>query len=140
MSGVNKVILIGHLGKDPETKTLENGNKKVSFPLATSEPYKDKDGKRREFTEWHTIVCWRNLADIAEKYLTKGKQLYIEGRLRTRTWEENGQKRYFTEIEALNFTMLGSKSDKPTEQKVEVATMESFVDSLSVSNDDNFPY
>ena len=85
MSGVNKVILIGHLGKDPEVRTFENGSKKVTFPLATSETYKDKDGNRKELTEWHNVVCWRNLADIAEKFLRKGRLLYVEGRLRTVT-------------------------------------------------------
>ncbi|MCR5115141.1 MAG: single-stranded DNA-binding protein [Bacteroidales bacterium] len=120
MSGVNKAILIGYMGKDPESRVFENGRKKVSFTLATTEVYKDKDGNRKEVTEWHNIACWRALADIAEKYFTKGKLLYVEGRLRNRTWEENGQKKYFTEIEADNITMLGSKSgDKATEQKVE---------------------
>lgn len=120
MSGINKVILIGNLGKDPETHVFENGVKKVTFSLATTEVYKDREGNRKELTEWHNIVCWRGLADIAEKYFTKGKSLYVEGRLRTRSWEDGNQKKYFTEIEATTITMLGSKSDgKPTEHKVE---------------------
>lgn len=127
MSGVNKVILIGNLGKDPETHVFENGLKKVSFPLATTEVFKDKDGNRREVTEWHNIVCWRYLADIAEKYLTKGKPLYVEGRIRTRTWEENGAKKYFTEIEATNIHLLGNKSDsKPTEGRVEQVPLSAY--------------
>ena len=112
MSGVNKVILVGRLGKDPETRTFENGTKKVTFSLATSETYKDKEGRKVEQTEWHNIGCWRNLADIAEQYLTKGKLIYLEGRLRTRSWEDNGLKKYITEIDATSFTMLGSKSEE----------------------------
>jgi single-strand DNA-binding protein len=121
MSGINKVILIGRLGKDPEVRAFEGGTKKAFFTLATSEIYKDKEGKKVEHTEWHNIVCWRVLADIAEKYLTKGKQIYLEGRLRTRSWEDNGVKKYVTEIEATTFTMLGTKQDegeKPTAVKV----------------------
>lgn len=111
MSGVNKVILVGHLGKDPEVRHLEGGVSIASFPLATSETY-TKDGKKIEQTEWHNIVLWRGLADIAEKFLTKGKLVYIEGKLRTRIWDDKeGNKRYTTEVVADNFTMLGRKSD-----------------------------
>ena len=117
MSGVNKVILVGRLGKDPEVRTFEGGTKKANFTLATSEYRKDKDGNRVELTEWHNIVCWRSLAENAEKYLVKGKMIYVEGKLRTRSWDDNGSKRYITEIEASTFTMLSSKSDE-TEQKV----------------------
>ncbi len=122
MSGVNKVILIGRLGKDPEIRTFENGAKKASFTLATSETYKDREGNRVEQTEWHNIICWRNLADIAERYLLKGKLIYLEGKLRTRNWEDNGIKKYVTEIEANTFTMLGSKNEegeRSTERKIE---------------------
>ncbi|MDR2409119.1 MAG: single-stranded DNA-binding protein [Bacteroidales bacterium] len=111
MSGINKVILVGHLGKDPEVRTIDTGVKVANFTLATTEVYKDKNGERKEITEWHNIVCWRNLADIAEKYLVKGKLIYVEGKLRTRSWEENGVKRYITEVIADNFTMLGAKND-----------------------------
>jgi single-strand DNA-binding protein len=117
MSGVNKVILVGRLGKDPEVITFEGGVKKANFTMATSEYRKDKEGNRVEFTEWHNIVCWRNLAENAEKYLVKGKMIYVEGKLRTRSWEDNGAKRYITEVEASTFTILSSKSDD-TEQKV----------------------
>ena len=79
---INKVILIGRLGKDPEVKTLENGTKRASFSLATNEFYRDKEGNKIENTEWHNIICWRNLAEIAEKYLTKGKLIYVEGKLK----------------------------------------------------------
>mgnify|MGYP003290913100 CR=1 FL=1 len=112
MSGtVNKVILIGRLGKDPDIRTYETGMKRASFTMATSETYKDKSGNRIESTEWHNIVCWRNLAEMAERYLTKGKMIYLEGRLRTRNWEDNGVKRYITEIEANTFTILSPKND-----------------------------
>lgn len=121
MSGVNKVILVGRLGKDPEVRAFDGGVKKANFSMATSEFRKDKEGNRIELTEWHNIVCWRNLAETAEKYLTKGKMIYLEGKLRTRSWEENGAKRYITEIEASTFTMLSSKNEE-TEQKIENAT------------------
>ncbi|MCC8410545.1 single-stranded DNA-binding protein [Mucilaginibacter sp. UR6-1] len=111
MSGINKVILIGHLGKDPEIRYLEGGVSVVSFPLATSETF-NKDGKKVEQTEWHNIVMWRSLADVAAKYLQKGKLVYIEGKLRTRSFEDKeGLKKYTTEVVAENFTMLGRKSD-----------------------------
>jgi single-strand DNA-binding protein len=112
MAGVNKVILIGNLGKDPEVRHLEGGATVCNFPLATTEVYKDKAGNRQEQTEWHNIVLWRGLADIAEKYLKKGMSIYVEGKLRTRSWEDKeGHKRYTTEILGDSFTMLGKKSD-----------------------------
>jgi single-strand DNA-binding protein len=102
---------VGHLGKDPEVRHLDGGVTVASFPLATSETY-TKDGKKIEQTEWHNIVMWRGLADIASKYLQKGKLVYIEGKLRTRSFEDKeGHKKYTTEIVAENFTMLGRKSD-----------------------------
>jgi single-strand DNA-binding protein len=111
MSGINKVILVGHLGKDPEVRYLEGGVSVTSFPLATSETF-NKDGRKVEQTEWHNIVMWRGLADVAAKFLQKGKLVYIEGKLRTRSFEDKeGIKRYTTEIVADNFTMLGRKSD-----------------------------
>ena len=111
MSGINKVILVGHLGKDPEIRYLEGGVSVTSFPLATSESY-NKDGRKVEQTEWHNIVMWRGLADVAAKYLQKGKLVYIEGKLRTRSFEDKeGLKKYTTEIVAENFTLLGRKSD-----------------------------
>lgn len=111
MSGVNKVILVGHLGKDPEVRYLDGGVTVASFPLATSEVY-SKDGKRVEQTEWHNIVMWRGLADVASKYLQKGRLVYIEGKLRTRNYEDKeGIRRYSTEVVAENFTLLGRRSD-----------------------------
>jgi len=111
MSGVNKVILVGHLGKDPEARQLEGGVSVVSFPMATSETF-NKDGKKVEQTEWHNIVMWRGLADVAAKFLQKGKLVYIEGKLRTRSFEDKeGVKKYTTEVVAENFTLLGRKTD-----------------------------
>src|ERR1700753_1713942 len=111
MSGINKVILVGHLGKDPEARTLEGGVSVASFPLATTETF-NKDGRKVEQTEWHNIVLWRSLADVAAKFLQKGKLVYIEGKLRTRSFEDKeGIKKYTTEVVAENFTMLGRKSD-----------------------------
>jgi single-strand DNA-binding protein len=111
MSGVNKVILVGHLGKNPEVRHLDGDITVASFPLATSETY-NKDGKRIEQTEWHNIVMWRGLADVASKYLQKGKLVYIEGKLRTRSFEDReGHKKYTTEVVAENFTVLGRKTD-----------------------------
>jgi single-strand DNA-binding protein len=115
MSGINKVILVGHLGKDPEVRHLEGGVSVASFPLATSETF-NKDGQKIEQTEWHNIVMWRGLADVAAKFLQKGKLVYIEGKLRTRSFEDKeGIKKYTTEVVAENFTMLGRKSDFESE-------------------------
>jgi single-strand DNA-binding protein len=111
MSGINKVILVGHLGKDPDARTLDGGVSVVSFPLATSEIF-NKDGRKVEQTEWHNIVMWRGLADVAAKFLQKGKLVYIEGKLRTRNFEDkDGIKKYTTEVVAENFTLLGRKTD-----------------------------
>ncbi len=111
MAGVNKVILIGHLGKDPEVRHLEGGSVVANFTLATTETF-IRDGARIEQTEWHNIVMWKGLAEIAEKYLNKGKQVYIEGKIRSRSWEDKeGNKKYITEIVADSMTMLGSKVD-----------------------------
>jgi len=111
MSGINKVILVGHLGKNPDIRYLEGGVSVASFPLATSETF-NKDGRKIEQTEWHNIVMWRGLADVAAKFLQKGKLVYIEGKLRTRSFEDkDGNKKYTTEVVAENFTMLGRKTD-----------------------------
>jgi single-strand DNA-binding protein len=107
---VNKVILVGRLGKDPEVKHLESGAVMAKFSLATSENFKDRNGEKVEQTEWHNIVVWRKLAEIAEKYLRKGSQVYIEGKIKTRTWDDqDGNKHYMTEVVADNFQMLGAK-------------------------------
>ena len=107
MASVNKVILIGNLGKDPEVRHLEGGVAVARFPLATSETYKDKSGQRQEKTEWHNIVLWRGLAEVAEKFLKKGQSVFIEGKIRTSQYQDKeGNQRYSTEIVADNMTML----------------------------------
>ena len=112
MSGVNKVILIGNLGGDPEIRNLESGVKVATINIATTEYYKDKSGERQGHTEWHRVVLWRGLAGVAENYLKKGSQVYIEGRLRTRSYEDQeGKTRYVTEIEARELNMLGRRDD-----------------------------
>jgi len=111
MAGVNKVILVGHLGKDPDVRTLENGTKVASFSLATTESYRNKENQRVDQTEWHNIVVWRGLAEVAEKYLKKGNLIFLEGSIKTRTYEKDGQKRYITEIQGNDFTMLGGKKE-----------------------------
>jgi single-strand DNA-binding protein len=110
MSGVNKAILIGRLGKDPEVRNLENGATVANFSIATTEVYRDKTtNEKKEITEWHNIVLWRGLADIAAKYLHKGDMVYIEGKLRTRSWEKDNVTRYTTEIVGDSMTMLSPK-------------------------------
>ncbi len=105
---VNKVILIGNLGKDPELKHTSGGTAVANFTLATNERFKDKEGNWQDRTEWHTIVLWQRLAEIAAEYLKKGRSVYIEGRLQTRSWEDKqGQKRYTTEIVASDLVLLG---------------------------------
>jgi len=107
---VNKVILIGRLGKDPETRYMPNGEAVTNATLATSENWKDKSGEKQEKTEWHNLVFYRRLAEIAGEYLKKGSQVYIEGKLQTRKWEKDGVTRYTTEIIVNEMTMLGGKS------------------------------
>ena len=110
MAGVNKVILIGNLGKDPEVRYLDSGVAVANFSLATTENYKNKQGERVSQTEWHNIVLWRGLAEVAEKYLKKGASIYVEGKIKTRKWEDKeGVTRYSTEILGDNMTMLGGK-------------------------------
>ena len=119
MIGVNKVILIGNLGRNPDVVVFPMDKhdetagvvKKASFPLATTEYRKTRDGERVEQTEWHNVVCWRTLAEIAEKILRKGTQLYVEGKLQTRSWEDrDGNKRTITEVVAENFTVLANRN------------------------------
>ena len=128
MSGsVNKVILIGNLGKDPDVRHLENGATVANFPIATSENYKDrKTGEKVSQTEWHNIVVWRGLADITERYLKKGDKVYIEGKLRTRSWQDqDGNTKYTTEVVADNLTMLGKSPDNSTSPPSQPATANS---------------
>jgi len=109
---VNKVILVGRLGRDPETRFTGGGQAVANFSMATDESYKDKNGERQKRTEWHKIVVWSKLAEIAQQYLKKGSLLYLEGRLQTREWQDKeGQKRTTTEIVATNFRMLGGRAE-----------------------------
>jgi single-strand DNA-binding protein len=111
MASVNKVILVGNLGRDPEVRYMPNGEAVCNFSIATTENWKDKSGVKQEKTEWHNIAMYRRLAEIAGEYLKKGRPVYIEGRLQTRKWEKDGVTRYSTEIIADQMQMLGSKND-----------------------------
>ena len=115
MAGVNKVILVGHLGRDPELRYTQSGQPVANFTLATSESYSKRDGEREERTEWHRIVAWGRLAEICAEYLSKGRQIYIEGRIQTREWEDReGEKRRTTEIVAREMQMLGRRGETNT--------------------------
>lgn len=110
---LNKVMLIGNLGRDPEVRSTPSGQPVASFSLATNRRWKDRDGNRQEQTEWHNIVVWGRQAEIAGQYLSKGRQIYVEGRLQTRSWDDKqtGEKKYRTEIVCDNFQMLGGRGD-----------------------------
>ena len=118
MAGINKVIIVGFLGNDPEIRTMPNGEQVANITVATSESWTDKNtGERKEQTEWHRIVLYRRLAEIAGQYLHKGSQVYVEGRLKTRKWQDGtGQDRYTTEIQGDNLQMLGGRQDEPKQQ------------------------
>ena len=127
MAGVNKVIIVGRLGKDPEVKTIGNGGTVATITVATSENWVDKEGAKQERTEWHRVVAWGKLAEICGKHLSKGRQVYVEGRLQTRSWEDQqGQKKYSTEIVASTVQFLGSANERSENT------------SPSRSNNDNF--
>ena len=141
MAGINKVILVGNLGKDPEVRTLENGAKVANFTLATSETYKNKEGQRVTTTEWHNIVLWRGLADIAERFLRKGNQVYIEGKIKSRTWDDkDGNKRYITEILGDNLTMLGSKRDSDDSTSAPAPIENTAPDTKAGDETDDLPF
>jgi single-strand DNA-binding protein len=115
MSGINKVILLGRLGADPKVSSASNGANYANFSVATSERYKTKDGEVKEITEWHNVVAWRGLADIAGQYLKKGHLVYVEGKLQTRSYEKDGVTRYTTDIVANSIELL----EKKIEQRVD---------------------
>ncbi|CAN5185342.1 single-stranded DNA-binding protein [soil metagenome] len=148
MAGVNKVILVGRLGKDPEVRNLENGATVANFSIATTETYKDKTtGEKKDITEWHNIVLWRGLAEIAAKYLHKGDMIYIEGKLRTRSWEKENVTRYTTEVVGDNMTMLSTKRDAGSggssqESRPSVAPQHSASEELGSKSDstDDLPF
>lgn len=110
---LNKVMIIGNLGRDPEVRTTPSGQNVANFTVATNRKWKDRDGNLQEKTEWHQVVCWGRQAEIAGQYLNKGKLIYVEGRLETRSWDDktHGDKRYRTEIICDNFQMLGKRGD-----------------------------
>lgn len=143
MAGVNKVILIGRLGKDPEVRHLESGTAVANFTMATTESYRDRNtGERKDITDWHNVVLWRGLADVAEKYLKKGNLVYIEGKLKTRSWEDKeGNTRYTTEVVADNMTMLGGKPSEASgeedfRQETKMPVTETAGPDLNAVNDD----
>ena len=139
MAGVNKVILLGNLGKDPEIRHLDNGIAVANFSLATTESYTNKQGERVNQTEWHNIVLWRGLADVAEKYLKKGNSIYVEGKINTRKWEDKeGVTRYSTDIIADKMTMLGSRSNNSSSAATAVSQAES--SPTKSSGNDDLPF
>ena len=138
---INKVILVGHVGKDPEVRHLDSTSAVANFTLATSETYTNKSGEKVTNTEWHNIICWRGLATVAENYVRKGAQLYIEGRIRTRNYDApDGSKRYITEIYADTLQLLGKKEGSTA--PVEMTKPTQPASSAPVINEptDNFPY
>ena len=140
MAGVNKVILVGNLGKDPEIKHLDSGVSVANFSLANTESYKNKEGERVSQTEWHNVVLWRGLADVAEKYLRKGNSVYVEGKIHNRRWEDaDGNTRYATDIVAEKMTMLGGR---PSSEDTEINKIDSSQSDNkdSVENSDDLPF
>lgn len=142
---INKVTLVGRAGKEPGSRTIENGTVVTNFSLATSESWKDKSGEKKERTEWHNIVMWRGLAEIAAKYVHKGDLLYIGGKITTRSYEKDGTTRYITEIVADEMKMLGEKRDEGS--KVRTNSIPSGTSSVSdhvsdgpKDDDDNLPF
>jgi single-strand DNA-binding protein len=145
MASVNKVILVGALGRDPEVRFMPNGEAVANFSMATSENWKDKDGVKQEKTEWHNIVMYRKLAELAGEYLKKGSPIYIEGKLKTRKWEKDGVTRYSTEIIADNMQMLGSKGASNSESDTSISKQENNAPSKQESDsfddfEDNIPF
>jgi single-strand DNA-binding protein len=143
MRGVNKVILIGNLGKDPEIRYTTGGQAVANFTIATSDSYTNKDGEKQENTEWHKIVAWGRLAEICGEYLTKGRMVYIEGSLRTRSWEDKeGNTRWTTEVVARSMEMLssqGSRSESPSKDSSSAEGDFEIADD-SFSTDDDIPF
>ena len=143
MRGVNKVILIGNLGKDPEVRYTSSGQAVANFPIATTEVSTNKEGNKQEYTEWHRIVAWGRLAEICGEYLTKGKPVYIEGTIRTRSWEDkSGNTRWSTEIIARNMQMLGSPGDSPSQSNYsdQQAPSDFSLDDDSMDSDEDIPF
>ena len=148
MAGVNKVILVGNLGKDPEVRHLDNGRAVANFSIATSETYKNKAGEKVTNTEWHNVVLWTPLAEIAERFMKKGSQVYIEGKLTTRSWDDQeGNKRYTTEVVGRELTLLGSRdnndnggSSPASTSNTTAAPAESPVSNIPEDDSDDLPF
>lgn len=144
MAGINKVILVGNLGKDPEIRSVNDGRKVASFSLATTETYKNKNGEKVENTEWHNIVYFGAIAEVIEKYLRKGSQIYVEGKIRTRSYDDKeGNKRYITEIVGDQMTMLGSANrsgGSPSAEPAVAAVSESGSFSAASDAADDLPF
>lgn len=141
MAGVNKAILLGNVGKDPEVRHLDNGRAVCNFSLATSETYKNKQGEKVTETQWHNIVLWSPLAEVAEKYVKKGTQLHIIGKITTRSWDDNdGNKRYTTEIVGREMIMLGNKSQGGGGQQQSSAAQTSATESIPEDDTDDLPF
>ena len=141
MRGLNKVMLIGHLGKDPEMQYLEGNIALAKFSLATSESFKDKAGNWTDKTEWHNIIMWRGLAETAEKYLKKGSLVYIEGKIQNRSWDDkDGNKRYITEIRADRMNMLDKKPTDSGSDLSSTSSTESSIESSSEVIEDDLPF
>ncbi|RME16650.1 MAG: single-stranded DNA-binding protein [Bdellovibrio sp.] len=139
MSGVNKVMIIGRLGADPEVKTVSSGQTVARLSVATSEAWTDKEGQRQERTEWHRVVVWGKLAELCGRYLTKGRQVFVEGRLQTRSWEDQeGQKRYTTEIVANNIQFLGAPGE--AQQSGPQASAQDFGPEPSFDQSEEIPF
>lgn len=138
---LNKVMLIGNLGKDPEIRTFEGGNSLARFPLATSETYTNRQTNEKVTqTEWHTLVLRRGLAEVADKYLHKGDKIYVEGKIKTRTWDdERGEKRYSTEIQVDNMTMLSGRKEDSANNATTASNASSGAD-LSKDGEDDLPF
>ena len=142
MAGINKVILIGNLGNDPEVRYTPSGDAVANFSIATSEEWKDKNtGEKKERTEWHRIVAWRRLGEICGEYLSKGRQVYVEGRIQTNTWEDKeGNKRYTTEILASTVQVLGGRDSAGTGQSESPPLPEFHGTPSTGSGDDDIPF
>jgi len=136
--GLNKVMVIGHLGRDPEMRYTPSGRPVTNFNVATSRTWKTSDNERRTETEWFNVVAWGSLAEICNQYLAKGQQVYIEGRLQTRRWEEDGVSRSSVEIVAKEMVMLGKRKQK--DQEGDHADMEALDTDLDQDDDDEFPF
>lgn len=141
MRTLNKVQLIGRLGKDPEVQKFDGDNMVVRFPLATNESYKDKNGQLVESTDWHNIVAWRKLGQIAEQYVKKGMSIYVEGKIRSRSYDDkDGVKRYVTEIVADNFIMLDKKEENEGIKSSQVASSSAAPKNLVEEDDSDLPF